>query len=959
MNPLLSRTRGVLAAPVVAVSMFAALAPVSSAVQTVTIGNGVVQAAFEQTSSPTDFFLREVERFNGATPASSFEFDQESLWSVEFLGGYTLTSQNTVGTVDVRLIPLTSPTRARVTWLDRVPVATIPGWTGTFDVVLDFHIVDGTAEIPDSLEVDASFEFDDVDLTPLKLTAPRLSIVTDQSEEGTDMRLFVPRWGGRLYDNPAESQFNFTPPPGVPLAPGVGQLRFAYPSAASMQWFALYREVPVPALKQPALEYVEQLETQLDEPLLQFGTRDTGLNFKYYTLLSNFNSGWDRDGSFLFEVEQVPHLESGQPNAAGSQEFVFPFPSFLTPTHGDWWRGAEIYREWVHTSGVAWLPAHPLGSPSSTASSIAREARAFGTVGPRNCDQVHVNPSTGSGPCIPCAASIPFGGPDKAMFSNWLAQSQDLASVLGLAATPGRFVQRVVGWEQNSFDANWGEYEPVPGSSDGLGGSHPGTYATAASAVAGAGFKFMNYYNTDAIRHTAPPWYGGVAPWTGSNQISLQTGSLLPTLDCASLPSAPCSDSLEYFGLDHSYIDDREEYICGATRDILHAPISTPDPRSQLAVDWTKYGLDVVSSPAPAPPGRASGSLGLYLDAFANTVPDSWGDAYVQGRIVAAASAIDYATTPTISGGLGLPDYCLGSESPSEALLGVLEWGMIHFNAVNSVPGDSRLVPGFEAVYNDYFRSHDQSLLLVPADAQPQIASPFWMIWARKLHATFLQLGYEPATGMVLDNFDSGPDVGLPLTASGLAALHPTTYGTYLDFVARSVHVINDEDVFAHVGVGTLVRPPSYFTDTGYPNDTSDFTAVDGAWPNAYTPEANNVMVVAHSRDDYATGGKSLCILLANWTDSADATVDLDPSGSTLFLNNPGDQTVALWIDLSQWSMPANVGYDVFIVQPGTTFGTADKVQVASDVTLPGMGFVVPWNVPELTCHAILVIPHE
>ncbi len=630
----------------------------------------------------------------------------------------------------------------------------------------------------------------------------------------------------------------------APLSSG-----WVHPQELSMQWLSFYDR------------------TATEGPCFFFGTRDP--------------DGWRKE----FPVRRpsdgspAPHwlgfstriYPSDYPNAV---DHSAPFPVVFGLLQGDWYDAARFYRNWALSQPFAGAPME--SDPSF--SSLVRDARLFAAIWPSSCcDSQYQNPFCNSG-----LRAVE----DDSSFQYWKARADELVSRFG-----GPIVMKADKWDFDARDARWGAWLPP----------HPG-YASAAPAVANAGYTFAHYFLCTLYARDAPdagnlrvPGYWGHA--AVEYAIRDEAGEPVHQIERAFVGWQPgCQSAAQSKWVRSDFLDARLPFM----------------------VDLAKYVIDVQA---------ALGAKGVYLDTFSvfAGVPDYYdfvgrpeggGSAYTQAKLAVVDAVRDHGRND-----LGIPDYFVMSEGPQELYVNRLEIVYGNHTPVSEyvpIPPGQPLeplmlhAPLWSTVYNERQIVTTVLPLQLAEPSFPYFNDPVALQFARRAWAAHVFGGRLPYFSVKLSW----------LSLAAAAALNPE-YRTLVQLAENSMKVLGKDEARAFYVFGSRVRDPKTTSPTiVWPLETGGSKGV------YYDPAQPFVYASAWARE--AEGRAA--ILLSNWTSASDQNSGLF-AGTSL---TPGDQTISITLDPEDLLLtPGN--YRVDEVTPTGTVSFLPTLNLNGVATIPNV----------------------
>ncbi|MEM7305891.1 MAG: DUF6259 domain-containing protein [Planctomycetota bacterium] len=512
-------------------------------------------------------------------------------------------------------------------------------------------------------------------------------------------------------------------------------------------------------------------EAESDGALFFFGTKDEhGFRKEWMFDPIAVAPGLDRVRVILRNVPED--------NITPDGDFAQPYPFVMRALRGDWYDAAQHYRDWALDQ--PFTEHGPIGE-NEDYSAIIRDSKMLGVTQPPIS-----GPDDGDTPC-----SL---DPSWFEFENWPAETISQRQTFDVdSVTP-----RIFFWDFNSFGRDVGDWFPI----------QP-VFKAAANALVAQGDNYSAYFESLDYSTRVPSYASSYVPDTanGGNYGNIETFGLVgddlqreftTRIIC---PTAPAT--VQFLS------------VCQAT---------------QFAADYSSYVAETVFTEA--------GARGLYLDVLTGSDvrlcydethghPVGGGAYYTEG-----IKDILEQVRETMRHDLGVEDYFMQSEGPSEHFLPYLEtvqpqltWTRTQtfcdlFTGQCPRNGTDFLVtPLYETVYSEFQGVNATLQLNAPRNAIgalgiPILLDPFFMRILRNIFASHVFLGYTPFAGSILSQDVTGENAN--------PALFPD-YFLLTDMVRQFMAVLQLDDVREFTVMGQRLRDP-ILTKAGDP--TAPLTSI-------------------------------------------------------------------------------------------------------------------------------------
>lgn len=591
-------------------------------------------------------------------------------------------------------------------------------------------------------------------------------------------------------------------------------------------------------------------------------------------LITRYAPG-DTYESFRFGCRQYP------PDHLAATAWTVPYTFVLGFLRGDWYDAARFYRSW--STQQSWVPAPILMNADYSAK--VEELEMWGDVIPGRCT-FPGTPPTG------CRQR-----PDRSTFSSyWLRDMVDQRSFLG--------VSKIGVLARDWHITMRGDWLPEA------------TFRAALSTVTAAGITVANY------GHNLDFHDGNLGLWSShypANSILFPTGpSLTPNV-------------LDYYDEFPFCLS----FVCQQSSNVSAACMGTTFPSTQA------FAIGGAAA--------ASGGSGFYLDEYTHQLPEicqstmhSHGKAntadYHQATVDNIAILRNSMRTQPLAVGLPNPDIFSASTSPQERFLSTHEMFAEHLAYLDPSGqgiGTTTLVPMFETVYSEYYRSMTEARI-----QDPNYAALFGG-FTRQWYAGRIFFGGIPWAGSVLQP-----------TSLSAAMAASTDYAAFMNMLKSYMDILKQTSVRRTSVYGERRRDPAIGPHSVGGTLGSALLDSGASWIYpVYGPAQPYVYVSAYARPDLTEVG----ILLLNWTDPGDTTCTgspclVAPDGSGGPPPATGPQSFSFTVDPAEYGLPDG---NYKVVQVTAT----GEVTVSTPTIVGQTPFTVDVTVPARDCQYFYVAP--
>jgi len=666
---------------------------------------------------------------------------------------------------------------------------------------------------------------------------PRLDAVVPG--QASSARLAAPIEHGVLLPDPVNNVTLVGPAKINAILPPCDAFALVEPGNLSMQWWSLYNELDP------------------EQAQFYFGTHDN----------DGYRKEWlvEPAGADLLRVA-LRHVP--EDNHLPDQNYHQPYPFVMKVLRGDWYDGAQHYRDWALEQ--PWTEQGPM-SENPEFSSIMRSTDALGVTQP-----------AGNGADDP--ATFCPQDPDWSQWQYWPGETTSTQTSLDV----DKVTVRVFFWDFSSFLRDIGDWFPIRPE-----------FIAAGNQLRAQGDDYSAYFVSLGYSSRIPSYASSYVPDTvnGGTYGSVEDWGLLN------------EDQQRVFTTNQ---------VCPVAPQVV--PVLSLCQSTQFTADYSSYVARRLYDEA--------GATGLYLDVVSGTDaqicydpthghPLGGGSYYVDGLEHVFESVRDeMRDDPTNPA----PEYFLQSEGAGEyflpwidAVQPVLTWSRtvtfcdLFTGQCPRNGTDFLIIPSYSTVYNDFQLTGATLQLNAPrtllsALGIPILQDPFFMITLREIMFAHVSLGYEPFAGSLVDQDLMGDNAN--------PALFPS-YFLMIDGVRRLFDTLELEDVRRFTVEGKRLRDPEVLragaADAPLPRFPFDALPINSNW----LPYGRLQPVVYGSLHSAEAGSKStkeldeVGMLLLNWTDASDAFA--------FGAGNVGDLAVKARFDPAPYA-PDATEYSVYLV---------------------------------------------